>query len=240
MLDAVPLSAEKLPLLAALALSMSLNGFCAGEDGPVKLQDLRALFQKEVEAHVKPQMEKYRTQLAGLESALAAERDYEGAIKVREEREKLEKRLAGLMKKSDDAPAQPYAGGPITLTAKSAILAGGVAYDEKKDCLNGWKAKGASAQWSLPAPLKAGGYEVILELACAPGSGGSLTLRDERFSLTTKVTPTKGWEDYGSMSLGTLKLRATSTGLNLGALTIEGDGLFHLRCVKLIPAKTSE
>jgi hypothetical protein len=35
-----------------------------------------------------------------------------------------------------------------------------------------------------------------------------------------------------------LRVKANSTGLNLNALTVEGDGLFLLRAVKLVPVAT--
>ena len=101
--------------------------------------------------------------------------------------------------------------------------------------MSGLSSRGASASWMLPYGLKAGGYDVILELACAPGSGGQVSIKEDFHSLTRNVVPTRGWDDFTSQNLGTLRIKANSTGLNLSALTIEGDGLFLLRGVKLVP-----
>ncbi|MGI8601943.1 MAG: hypothetical protein ACR2OZ_02980 [Verrucomicrobiales bacterium] len=201
-----------------------------------KLIELRAAYLKELAAASAPHLEKYREALILLERSLAEIRDYGGAIPVRDERIRTEKRLAQLGRRAPgDPPVRPYPGGPITLTAKEATVAGGVNYNDKKDALAGWRSQGATAQWSLPFPLRAGGYEVVLEMACPPGSGGEVSIKEDFHSLTRKVTPTKGWDDFASQTLGTLRVKPNAIGLNLNALTVEGDGLFLLRCVKLIP-----
>jgi hypothetical protein len=207
---------------------------------PSRLVELRAKYAKEVAAATAARLEKYRDALVRLEHSLADQRQYRAAIPVRDERLKIEKTLGQTAGRAPGAePALPYPGGPITLVSKNAKVLGGVTYDEKKDALDGWKSKGASARWMLPFPLKAGGYEVVLEMACAPGSGGQVTIKEDFHSLTKMVKPTKSWQDFASQSLGTLRVKANSTGLNLNALTVEGDGLFLLRAVKLLPVAAS-
>ena len=183
-----------------------------------------------------PVLQKYREELLTLERTCQVQRDYLGAAAVRDERLKAEKKLANWARRVPGAiMARPYPGGPISLSAKDATSMGGVVFNKEKDALEGWKNKGSSARWTLPFPLKAGGYEIVLDLACAPGSGGQVTIREDFHTLTRSITPTRGWADFSSQSLGTLRVKANATGLNLGAVTVEGDGLFLLRAVKLVP-----
>ena len=207
---------------------------------PARLKELQKTYQAEMAGKTTPVLQKYREELLKLERASADKRDYATAAAVRDERLRAEKRLAEIARRSPEQSAvRPYPGGPITLAAKEATVSGGVALNKQKDALEGWKAKDASATWTLPFPLKAGGYEVVLEMACAPGSGGKITIREDFHTLTRTLSPTKGWDDFSSQTLGTLRIKANATGLRMSALTIEGDGLFLLRAVKLVPTSES-
>lgn len=207
---------------------------------PARLKELRQTYQTEMAGMAAPILQKYREELLKLERTSAGKRDYATAAAVRDERLRAEKRLAELAKRSPEQSAvRPYPGGPITLAAKEATVSGGVALNKQKDALEGWKSKDASATWTLPFPLKAGGYEVVLEMACAPGSGGKITIKEDFHTLTRSISPTKGWDDFASQTLGTLRVKANATGLRMSALTIEGDGLFLLRAVKLVPTSES-
>jgi len=205
-------------------------------DEPARLKELRQSYQAEATSKSAPVMQKYREELLKLERSCASQRDYAAAIAVRDERVRTEKRLVELARRSpEQAAVRPYPGGPITLAAKEATTSGGVAFSRQKNALEGWKSKDASATWTLPFPLKAGGYEVVLEMACAPGSGGKITIKEDFHTLTRTITPTKSWDDFASQTLGTLRIKANATGLNMAALTVEGDGLFLLRSVRLVP-----
>ena len=203
---------------------------------PARLSELRQSYQAALASATAPVLQKYREELLKLERLCASQRDYSTASAVRDERQRAEQRLAELARRSpEQAAVRPYPGGPITLAAREATATGGVVFNKQKDALEGWKAKEASATWTLPFPLKAGGYEVVLEMACAPGSGGKITIKEDFHTLTRTLTPTKGWDDFASQSLGTLRVKANATGLRMTALTVEGDGLFLLRAVKLVP-----
>lgn len=207
---------------------------------PARLQELRQAYQAELAGQAAPALQQYREELLKLERLCVGKRDYTTAAAVKNERLRAEKRLTDLAKRSPaQATVRPYPGGPITLAAKEANTAGGVVFNKQKDALEGWKSKEASATWTLPFPLKAGGYEVVLEMACAPGSGGKITIKEDFHTLTRTVTPTGGWDDFASQTLGTLRIKANATGLNMSALTVEGDGLFLLRAVKLVPLSES-
>jgi hypothetical protein len=219
-----------------LALCTALAASVATAEEPGKLKELRQTYQKELAGKTSPLLQKYREELLSLERACAGQRDYEAATAVRDERLRTEKRLEEMAKRSPEQTAvRSYPGGPITLAAKDATGSGGVVFNKQKDALEGWKTKDASATWTLPFPLKAGGYEVVLEMACAPGSGGKITVKEDFHTLTRTLPVTKGWDDFASQSLGTLRVKANATGLSMTALTIEGDGLFLLRAVKLVP-----
>ena len=224
-------------IAAAIAASILVGSPLRAQTGePPKLAELREKYQREVGPLAEAPLKKYREELLKLERSLAAKREYTAAAEARDERQKVEKRLASIARrKGGDAPAQPYPGGPVNLAAKEAVTTGALAYNREKDAIEGWKDKGAAARWSLPFPLKPGGYEVILEMACAPGSGGQVTVKEDFHLLTRTIAPTKGWDDFTSQSLGTLRVSGNAAGLSLAALTIEGDGLFLLRGVKLVP-----
>lgn len=221
-------------LASAVLVDPGLRG--ETKPDPPRLKELRQTYQAEVAGKASPLLQKYREELLKLERACAGKRDYAAAAAVRDERLRTEKKLADWAKRSpEQAAIRPYPGGPITLAAKEATSSGGVVFNKQKDALEGWKSKEASATWTLPFPLKAGGYEVVLEMACAPGSGGKITIKEDFHTLTRTITPTKGWDDFTSQTLGTLRVKANATGLNMAALTVEGDGLFLLRAVKLVP-----
>ena len=226
--------------LIGLASAMLVSSPLSGEPPePARLKELRQTYQAEMAGKAAPVLQKYREELLKLERTCAGKRDYTTAAAVRDERLRAEKRLAEIARRSPEQSAvRPYPGGPITLAAKEATVSGGVVWNKQKDALEGWKTKDASATWTLPFPLKAGGYEVVLEMACAPGSGGKITIKEDFHTLTRSLSPTKGWDDFASQTLGTLRVKANATGLRMSALTIEGDGLFLLRAVKLVP--TSE
>jgi hypothetical protein len=214
----------------------SVAAFPQNNTEPAKLRDLRRTYQRELNAATAPALQKYREALVFLERACAHQRDYTTAIAVRDERLRVEKQLNPDPRnpRSNDA-VRPYVDGPLSLSAKDAAGSGGVAFNKEKDALEGWKNPGASARWTLPFPLKAGAYDVVLEMACAPGSGGKVTIKEDFHTLTREVAATKGWDDFASQVLGPLRIKANSTGVQVGALTVEGDGLFLLRAVKLIP-----
>jgi hypothetical protein len=216
-------------------LSTSLILAQSGSE-PAKLKELRKTYVSELAAAAAPTVQKYREALLVLERVCANQRDYTTAAAVRDERLKAEQKLTTWSKSAPTGVmARPYPGGPVTLNAKEAAGSSGVMFNKDKDALEGWKSPGASARWTLPFPLKAGGYEIVVEMACAPGSGGQVRIKEDFHTLTRTVTPTKGWTDFASQALGTLRVKANATGLDLGALTVEGDGLFLLRAVKLIP-----
>ncbi|MFM2166694.1 MAG: hypothetical protein RIS79_1065 [Verrucomicrobiota bacterium] len=176
------------------------------------------------------------SELVTLEKKLAASRDYDGAIRAREERlklqheiERLDKELLLLQSREVSMKAAEL-GDKITLSIDNAVLK-----EVKREggALTGWSRPGASAEWKLPS-LPPGGYEVVLRYRCGPLEGGSITAKESRFTLTGPVETTlKGPEDR---NLGTLKLSEGATTLTLTATTVFKDNLMQLLGVTLVPA----
>ncbi len=208
--------------------------------GPPREQQLLQSFQAESATRMSPVLQKYREELLRLERRCAEQRDYAGAAQARDERLQAEKTFVARTQLTSGTNALPsYADGPITLTPQNATTTGGVVFPKDKNWLEGWKTSGSSAQWTLPFPLKAGGYEVVVEIACAPSSGGKIILKEEFHTLTRAILPTKNWDDFATQKLGTLRIKANATRLTITAVTVEGDGLFLLRNVKLMPLSES-
>ncbi len=220
---------------------MLMASVAAGQPSePARLKELQQAYQAALASEAAPVLRQYREKLLGLERRCAEKRDYATAVAVRDERQRAEKRLAGIARRSpEQSGVRPYSGGPIILSAREAAVDGGVVWNSKANALEGWKTTSSSASWALPFPLPTGGYDVLVETACAPGSGGKILIKEDFYSLTRTLTPTKSWDDFTSQTLGTLRVTAHATSLRLSALTIEGDGLFRLRAVKLVPTRDS-
>lgn len=202
----------------------------------LKLAELRSTYHKESALAVAPLLQRYREDLLALENGCVARRDYEMAAVVRDERLKTEEQLASLAKQTPELRlAQTYGGGPVTLAAKEAEVSRGVIFNVLQNVLEGWQMKGATVSWALPFPLAAGGYQVWLEWACAPGSGGKLEIKENFHTLEREITSTGGWSQFSARSLGTLRLGPNASRLHLTATEVKGEGLFLLRAVKLIP-----
>lgn len=218
-------------ILGWLGTSWAQNRPAPDGSAPPILESLREAHAQERALLALPVLQKYREDLLALERSSAEQRDYLTAALARDERHRAE---AALVRLAPELTAPP-AGSAVTLSAGQAAVSGGAAYDAGARALKGWDAAGASARWRLPLSLPAGGYEVIAEVACAPGSGGRARIKEDFHSLTRGITPTKGWEDFQRQRLGVLRLRHEAASLTLSAQEILGSGLFCLRSITLVP-----
>jgi hypothetical protein len=99
--------------------------------------------------------------------------------------------------------------------------------------ITGWSRPGAAATWQLPA-LPPGGYEVMLRYRCGAAEGGTLLIKEARFTLTTTIETTlKGPQER---SAGILKVSDGSGPLILSAESLVSSNLMQLLAVELIPA----
>lgn len=205
-----------------------------GENAELALQ--RLLFERAwIVATVGP-VKKQITTLDALEKQLATARDYDGAARVRLQRlemqnelDRLDKNLV-LLQSREQALKASLLPARIQLPLEAAQLTGGTRLDS--GALTGW-ARGATATWKLPAGLPPGGYEVILRYRCGPLEGGSLTLSEKRFTLSTAIETTlRGAENREA---GTLKLSEGATTLTLTAASVFKDNLMQLLAIDLLP-----
>ncbi|MBL9129595.1 MAG: hypothetical protein JNG86_00235 [Verrucomicrobiaceae bacterium] len=223
-------------LLLLLPLLLTAAPVAAQAPAGQEIAPLRLQFERDwIAASLSP-LKKHITTMAALEKQLAAARDYEGAIRARNERQmselelaRLDKELLLLQSREQTLKAASLAA-RIPLPIDTAVLSGVTLVN---GALSGWSKPGASATWKLPA-LPPGGYEIVLRYRCGPLEGGSIMARESRFTLTAPIETTlRGPEDR---NIGTLKLSEGATSLTLSAVTVVKDNLMQLIAVELLPA----
>lgn len=175
------------------------------------------------------------TTLATLERQFAEARDYDAAITARDERKRLQNELARLDKElllvqtREQALQTALLPDRIKLPLESATLS---ELRLEGGALIGWSKVGAAATWKLPK-LPPGGYEVLLRYRCGAAEGGTLLIKESRFTLTTNIETTlKGPEER---SAGTLKIIDGSGTLTLAAQSLVTNNLMQLLAVELAP-----
>jgi hypothetical protein len=168
----------------------------------------------------------------------ARSRNYQAAIAVRTERERIATDLDRIAKeillldtrkrviKTALLPDR------ILLSLPEARL-DGVRFNEQTKSLTRWDRPGAYAEWTLPS-LPPGGYEVLLTYQCNPLEGGTVLLNEKMFSLSGEMDTTLRGPEV--KNLGTLKITDGSGPLRLTAKTIIKSNLMDLLAIELIPA----
>ena len=174
--------------------------------------------------------------LAALEKQFAEARDYDSAIAARDERKRLQNELARLDKEllllqtREQALKASVLPDRIKLPLESARLS-----DLRREggAITGWAKIGSSATWDLPA-LPPGGYEVMLRYRCGAAEGGTLLIKEARFTLLSSIETTlRGPEER---SAGTLKISNGSGPLTLAAQSLVTNNLMQLLGVELVPS----
>lgn len=188
-----------------------------------------------IEASLTPVKQQITT-LAGLEKQFADARDYDAAITARDERKRLQNELGRLDKEllllqtRELAIKTALLPDRIKLPLESATLS---ELRREGGAITGWSKTGAAATWKLPA-LPPGGYEVMLRYRCGAAEGGTLLIKEARFSLTTNIETTlKGPEER---NVGTLKISDGGGMLTLAAQSLVTNNLMQLLGVELLPA----
>ncbi|MFN0075674.1 MAG: hypothetical protein ACKVY0_04285, partial [Prosthecobacter sp.] len=188
-----------------------------------------------IEASLAPVKQQITT-LSALERQFADTRDYDAAITARDERKRLQNELGRLDKEllllqtREQGIKTALLPDRIKLPLESATLS---ELRREGGAITGWSKLGAAATWKLPA-LPAGGYEVMLRYRCGAAEGGTLLLKEARFSLTTNIETTlKGPEERNA---GTLKISDGSGTLTLAAQSLVTNNLMQLLGVELVPA----
>jgi hypothetical protein len=168
-----------------------------------------------IEASLAPVKQQITT-LAMLEKQFAAARDYDAAITARDERKRLQGELTRLdkdlllLQTREQALKTALLPDRVKLPLESATLK---ELRFEGGAITGWSKTGAAATWKLPS-LPAGGYEVLLRYRCGAAEGGTLLVKETRYSLTATIESTlKGPEERNA---GTLKISDGSGTLHAG------------------------
>ncbi len=121
------------------------------------------------------------------------------------------------------------ADGTIILNASAAEIFGdGLTFETKYGNLGHWSADNDRASWQFRS-LRAGAYDVWLDLACAPDAAGQrLVARAGGSALATKVESTGSWDHYRRVKIGMLTLPAGP-----GRLDVRAEGPLHAALVDL-------
>lgn len=189
--------------------------------------------------------EQYLSLLQRTEKEFATGRQYRAAAAARREAETVAQSLGRSLSPSRptanrpaNAPDASFASG-VTLTAAHAALSGGVMLESPVDgsspVLTNWTSTGSGARWSLPEGLAPGGYEVELTFSGDAESGGTLTVAEGYHQLRRTIEPGKGWQEFRTEVIGTLRLLGHATAIELSAAAIRSSGLFRLQSLRLIP-----
>jgi len=211
------------------------------DESPASADQITELRQK-AEADLKIKIEKlrlnYMVALEKLQANLAKEGDLDGAVAVKNERERIEKQpieligpqlAGGSRPRPDDQPK----GEPVVVVAKDAVLTGGTIFDKKTNLVKGWSRYGATATWILPE-FPAGYYKVKLNYHCGTLGGGLLSIsagRTERFTLAGSGS----WADKKTYDLGVTYMSGGAK-VVLSALEGRSREMIYVDSVELIPA----
>jgi alpha-L-fucosidase len=137
------------------------------------------------------------------------------------------------------APVKPAADGTLALGADSAALKGGtIRLEERAGVANigYWTNAGENVSWKAQV-AKAGACAVELTYACpADCAGSEVEVTVGGASVAGKVEATAGWDDYRTLTLGTLTVEAAGPAtVTLKATRKPGAAVMNLRQVRLVP-----
>lgn len=201
-----------------------------------EIATLRTGFERKlIESSLRPLKDQI-TALTALEKQFADARDYDAAITARDERKRLQNELSRLDKEllllqtREQTAKVSVLPERIKLPLEAATLTG---VRRESGAITGWSKVGASATWKLPA-LPPGGYEVMLRYRCGAAEGGTLLIKEARFTLSASIETTlKGPEERNA---GTLKVSEGASTLTLAAQSLVTNNLMQLLGVELVSA----
>ncbi len=135
-------------------------------------------------------------------------------------------------------PISQAADGSVILTASDAQIHGETARMEgnKEPNIGYWINPKDSVTWQANIN-KPGEFDVVLNLACQPGSEGSeFTFSAGNAKLSGKTTATAGWEDYKEVNIGRIRLdQSGKIAIGITPTSKPGLGVMNLRSVILKP-----
>ncbi|MCW1925323.1 alpha-L-fucosidase [Luteolibacter arcticus] len=135
----------------------------------------------------------------------------------------------------------------ITLSATQAILAPSVTATNpmrlEESHIGFWSDTGESVWFpfvlrspSAPGTQGPGKFDVYLDSAVGPDSGGEVEIRLLDQTIHHRLTPYDHWRDFRRVKVGTIALSQPGLmSLHVRPLSIQGIGLMNLRSIKLVP-----
>lgn len=136
----------------------------------------------------------------------------------------------------------PSKDGALVLLPHDATLDGkslkveqvGVIGDVKYN-LGYWLDPAEFASWPI-AGQRAGKYRVVAELGCKNESAGAMASIECGASRAEfKVEGTGGWQDYRTVTLGTIEIPAGNSVISLRASSKPGEAVMNVRSIRLEP-----
>lgn len=232
-----PVLACALIIAGGLASSSAADKLRRDPGASLEIALLRLGYERDlIAASLKPVKDQITT-LEALEKQAVSARDYDTAIITRDERKRLQNELERLDKEllllqtREQSLKIAMLPERIKLPVEAATLEGGLR--RESGAITGWSKIGASAVWVLPK-LPTGGYEVLLRYRCGAAEGGTLLIKEKRFTLLTRIETTlKGPEER---SAGILKISDGSSTLTLSAQSLVTNNLMQLLGVELAPS----
>jgi hypothetical protein len=202
----------------------------AAVEPPPDLHALKAGLRRGLLTVVIPEMKAHRAELLTLEHRLAESQDYAGAIKARDEGNKLAKHISVLEQEEAILASRPAVDNAARVAARIELNLGnarleGAQYDSAEGALTGWGGEHPSATWQLP-DLPPGGYEVLIRCS---GPGGAVVVKEAFYSLASSCkSPSDKNEEQ---NLGTLRIRSGA-----GSLVLEAGPGWKVYSVALAPS----
>ena len=130
--------------------------------------------------------------------------------------------------------------GEIRLHAKDGQLHGTAIQYERDDVMDNigyWTSVSDFVTWTFTVPFPAS-FSVVVEQASLKGCGGEYAIVIGSERLVAKPVETGGWENFMRCQIGNVNIiRAGEHTLKGQAIRIQGDGLFNLRTITLLPRK---
>ena len=131
------------------------------------------------------------------------------------------------------------ADGTLTLKATDAEITGNAKLEAKsgnEQNIGSWTSTHDFVEWTVNV-TKPGTFDVELNYACDPKSGGQVALSAGSAKLNITIPPTQSWADFTVAKVGQLKLdQAGPVTLALKPVKKQGEGVLNLRSVVLKPA----
>ncbi len=128
--------------------------------------------------------------------------------------------------------------GVVKLVSEDVKVHGDTAkYEDANKAIGYWTDQNDFLTWTI-LPKAAGTYNVTLELACAPDSGGGkYRISIGSSTLEGTVAPTGSWGRFVKVDAGTITLRDGQSELKISPISLAGLGLMNLRSITLTPTQ---